>query len=692
MNAPAGPLFDVFYELESAAFPGVQLSVSELRIVEALNEPYKIELLVSAPDKAQAQHDMARLLGSDCTLRVDRRGRARSFRGRVREVHDGHDDPARAWARMVLVPALWMLGLGRESRIFQDMMVPEILAVVLAPDLARYGRTLLFAPTRLYARREYCVQYQESNLDFAHRLMEEEGIGYSFDHTSDHEVLVLHDSNRGFLPIESSFASGFVPYEPHNLEVSSTEPVVFFQHRRRPSTSELVVRDFDWTQRAPNVEERATRGIPGLTPTRAYEHGHGRSLYLWSYADGKYQAHDGVTQAALRVEAHANDELVGIGRGRVTGFTPGRRFQLGGHPTVGLDGEYAITRVEHTMERGEGTDADPYANRFECIPYAQTYRPARRAPKPRVYSVQTATVVGPAGEEIHTDEHGRIKVLFHWDRRDVHDETASCWVRVQQSWAGPGWGFVFLPRVGMEVVVTFIDGDPDRPLVTGCVYNGTNQPPYPLPAEKTKSTMKSQSSPGGSGFNELRFEDRAGAEEIFLHGQRDWNTVVENDVTERVGHDRTRHVRNDEAVHIGRHHVQSVGTTRTRSVGEDESVSVGGDRELHIGGDSQRQVGGAERIGIDGDRRVRVQGSERARVGGDRVESVGGHRVIASGGHFWLKAKRIVLDAEDELIAKVGDTYVRLMPDKAFVESFEVFLNSAEPAPDAAAPVDPEEQ
>lgn len=344
------------------------------------------------------------------------------------------------------------------------------------------------------------------------------------------------------------------------------------------------------------------------------------------------------------------------------------------------------------MERGEGTDADPYANRFECIPHAQTYRPARRAPKPRVYSVQTATVVGPAGEEIHTDEHGRIKVLFHWDRRDVHDETASCWVRVQQSWAGPGWGFVFLPRVGMEVVVTFIDGDPDRPLVTGCVYNGTNQPPYPLPAEKTKSTMKSQSSPGGSGFNELRFEDRAGAEEIFLHGQRDWNTVVENDVTERVGHDRTRHVRNDEAVHIGRHHVQSVGTTRTRSVGEDESVSVGGDRELHIGGDSQRQVGGAERIGIDGDRRVRVQGSERARVGGDRVESVGGHRVIASGGHFWLKAKRIVLDAEDELIAKVGDTYVRLMPDKAFVESFEVFLNSAEPAPDAAAPVDPEEQ
>lgn len=216
MNAPASPLSDVFYELESAAFPGMQLVVSEMRIVEALNEPYKIELLISLPESEHEQHDLARLLGRDCTLRLDRRGRARSFRGIVREMHDGDQDAPRAWARIVVVPALWLLGLGRDSRIFQDMMVPEILAVVLAPELARYGRTLLFVPTRSYARREYCVQYQESILDFAHRLMEEEGIGYSFDHTLDHEVLVLHDSNRTFLPVESAFASGFVPYEPHH--------------------------------------------------------------------------------------------------------------------------------------------------------------------------------------------------------------------------------------------------------------------------------------------------------------------------------------------------------------------------------------------------------------------------------------------------------------------------------------------
>ena len=692
MNAPTvSPLSDVSYELESAAFPGALLTVSDMRIVEALDEPYKLELLVSTPETDHEQHDMARLLGRDCTLRLDRRGRTRTFRGIVREVHDGDDEPHRAWARIVVVPALWMLGLGRDSRIFQDMTVPEILAAVLVPELARYGRLLLFVPTRPYARREYCVQYQESNLDFAHRLMEEEGIGYTFDHTLDRESLVLHDSNRLFVPIDGLFASGFVPYEPHNLEVSTTEPVVHFQHRRRPTIDDVVIRDFDWTQQAPIIETQARRDLVDLTPNRAYEHGLGRSLYLHHYAEQKYQAHDGAAQAPLRLEAYGVDELVGIGRGRVTGFAPGRRFTLSGHPTIGFDGEYVITHVEHTVVREDGSEADPYSNRFECIPYARPHRPARRTRKPRVQSVQTAMVVGPVGEEIHTDEHGRIKVCFHWDRVSARDETASCWLRVQQSWAGPGWGFLFLPRIGMEVIVTFLDGDPDRPLVTGCVYNGASRPPYPLPIEKTKSTIKTRSSPGGNGFNELRFEDRADAEEIFLHGQRDWNTIVLHDVTERVGHDRDRRVEHDESVHIGNHLVQTVGATRTRSVGESETVTIGGPRPTRVGADESRQVDGDDELSVEGSRRVGVRGAETRRVQGDGRESIGGHWVQRTGGQSWAKATRVVIEADEEIVLRVGEAYVRITADSIHVEAFETFINSGEPSPDTTPPVPPEE-
>lgn len=466
---------------------------------------------------------------------------------------------------------------------------------------------------------------------------------------------------------------------------------MFFQHRRRPTVDEVVIRDFDWTQEAPLIEVQAGRERLDLAPTRTYEHGLGRSLYLWSYAERKYQAHDGVAQASLRLEAHATDDLVGIGRGRVTSFAPGRRFTLGGHPTIGFDGEYLVTRVEHTVVREDGAESDPYANRFECIPYAQAHRAPRQARKPRVHSVQTASVVGPAGEEIHTDEHGRIKVLFHWDRRGVRDETASCWLRVQQAWAGPGWGFVFLPRIGMEVVVTFVDGDPDRPLVTGCVYNGASPPPYALPSEKTKSTIKTRTSPGGSGFNELRFEDRADAEEIFLHAQRDWNTVVLHDVTERVGHDRTRQVENDESVHVGHHHVQAVGANRTRSVGEDESVTIGGRRQTRVGGDETRQVDGDDELGVDGSRRVVVSGAEARRVGGTARETIGGHSVQRTHGQSWTKAARIVVEAEEEIVLRVGEAYLRITPDKIYVEAFETFINSAEPAPDTSPPASPDE-
>ena len=248
-----------------------------------------------------------------------------------------------------------------------------------------------------------------------------------------------------------------------------------------------------------------------------------------------------------------------------------------------------------------------YLNRFQVIPAAVPWRPDRTRDRPRIVGVQTASVVGPAGEEIHCDVHGRIKVQFHWDRLGSRDEHSSCWIRVVQTMGGAGWGFSFIPRIGMEVVVTFVEGDPDRPLVTGVVYNGENPCPYEFPADKTRLTLKTNSSPGGAGFNELRFEDRAGEEEIWLHGQKDWNTLILHDLTRKVG--------NDEA--------QEVVVDRTRKVGHDETVEVGNNKMKRIGVDETEQVG---------NNRTREVGKvEQITIGTDRIKSVGANETVTIG-------------------------------------------------------------
>jgi type VI secretion system secreted protein VgrG len=248
-----------------------------------------------------------------------------------------------------------------------------------------------------------------------------------------------------------------------------------------------------------------------------------------------------------------------------------------------------IRKVEHRadcpeVERGGASGSSVnYSNRFECFPLEVDQPPVARA-KPRVFGYQTAVVVGPPGEEIHTDRHGRVKVLMHWDReqRDEVPDT-SCWLRVAQMWAGAGWGTLFLPRVGMEVLVSFIDGDPDRPIVTGCVYNGANQPPYSLPNDRTKSTIKTSSSPGGSGFNELRFEDAKGTEELFMQAQRDMNTNVLRNQSTTVGNDQRVTVKNDRTVDITGYESDSVGKDRMRSVDGNEEITIAGSQYVQIG-------------------------------------------------------------------------------------------------------------
>jgi type VI secretion system secreted protein VgrG len=297
---------------------------------------------------------------------------------------------------------------------------------------------------------------------------------------------------------------------------------------------------------------------------------------------------------------------------------------------------------------------EEYRNEFVCIPANVPFRPARRTPRAIVQGAQTAIVVGPAGEEIFTDEHGRIKVQFHWDREGNRDDRSSCWIRVSQAWAGPGWGALYLPRIGQEVVVGFLEGDPDQPIVTGAVYNGANPPPISLPGEKTKSTLKSASSPGSNGSNEIRFEDAAGGEEVYLHAQKDLDIVVENDKAQKVGHDEKLEVKHDRS--------RQVGNDQSLKVGHDETISVSGSQWLEVGANRTTRVGGTHSETVGGDQSVSVGGAQTVTVALAAMESVGLAKALNVGGAYAVTVGAAMNEAVGGLKAEeVGGAKVEVV-------------------------------
>jgi type VI secretion system secreted protein VgrG len=334
--------------------------------------------------------------------------------------------------------------------------------------------------------------------------------------------------------------------------------------------------------------------------TRAGVDARGRTREIYDHTQRRFVVDLTEVRAAHTLEADTNPSERWHGRSNVCGLAPGRVLERD------EDGRrFVITRVVHLgvadedrlgADVSQGVAKERYSNDFECVPHETTIRPARVTPRPLVSGPETAIVTGPVGEEIHTDEHGRIKVHFHWDREGAYDDGSSCWIRVAQTWAGAGWGGLFIPRVGMEVVVSFLEGNPDRPLVVGCVYNGDNPPPYALPADKTKSTLKSRSSLGGAGFNEFRFEDLAGSEQIFLHAQKDLDEVVLHDHTLQVGNDETIAVGVNQMLSVGSNQAETIGASRTTSIGLQDSLTVGASQTIAVGVDRSSTVGGSDSL------------------------------------------------------------------------------------------------
>jgi type VI secretion system secreted protein VgrG len=642
----------------------VDWQVAGFRYSEAFNEPFElvVELYTTSLWAEPAQ-----LLGANATVTIERGVLARDIAGIVERIADGAIQQGRLVTQLTIVPALRALGMRKTSRIFQDMTIVEILQAVLDEGLGPYERSVDSGYlSGSYDAQEYTVQYQETDLQFVHRLMEEYGISYRFKTEDGKDVMLLGDSEGAWVDLVSlGNEAAVLPVNLRDGGSGGREDVRKFQRVSKLRSTVQRTMVFDWMAPTSLIQtegsEKADVVIPNgaeLAPEREdYDHGEPSTTYGYRTGGLVMAALD--KQVALRRALHQRDAVTCRGTSSATQLAPGCKFELLDHPQPDLAAEYLVTEVVHSygsFAGGEpGTDA--YTNQFECIPSAVEWRPQRRHPRPRIASVQTATVVGPAGEEIYTDEHGRIKVQFHWDRDGTFDENSSCFVRVVQPWAGNGWGFVWLPRINMEVIVTFVDGDVDRPVVTGCLYNGANATPYPLPDDKTKSTIKSNSSPGGGGFNELRFEDAAGSEEIFVHAQKDYNEVVLNNHTTKVDVDQTNTVGGNQTQSVSGNQTESVGGEQTMSVEKNRTVTITGSQSVTIKGSKAADGVNGSKLNITGDYKVDASNTIAIQAPTEIKLTCGGSSITMVPGTITLQAgggAKLVLDGNALLQSAAG--------------------------------------
>lgn len=597
---PEHQIAHVRYEFTVTEGPTIDADVRRVSMREGLSSPYEltVDLILSQTDSPVDE-----LLGAKCELLVDRTETLRSVFGVIDRYEDRGVINDRQRIRIRIVPAFKLLDQKINSRVFQGATVPQILDTVLSEALDLYGRQVNAASClqREYNKRDYCVQYRESALAFCSRLMEEEGIAYTFEPDVDTqaEVMVLYDNNSDY-PTTPLIEDDEVPIIPDRESEASVESIQSLRWCWSRQPNKVATQEDNF--KGPSVDrgEGEAADEHHGTEREVFLHGERRQITEDPIEDQNAESFSGedVQQrqpiAAQTLELHVRRTKVLRGSSNVTGFRPGTQFTLGTAHRDDLDGQvFLVTRVEH---RGDAVGAEinegdrefsEYENDFEAIPIAHEYRPSVVTPKPRVQGIQLATVVGPSGQEIHTDKYGRIRARFAWDRECEAPDAATCWMRVVQPWAGSNWGFVFIPRIGMEVVVHFIDGNPDRPMVSGSVYNESRKPPYTLPDDKTKSSIKTASSPGEDGYNELTFEDAAGSEQIIVHAQKDYNETVENN------------------------HSTTVHGSQTIGVDGSQSTSVGGDQSNTVKGNQNETITKNVVIKVEGTREEEITGLEK---------------------------------------------------------------------------------
>ncbi|WP_448646507.1 type VI secretion system Vgr family protein [Pseudomonas mohnii] len=595
----------VVYKLDIQGFP-YDFQVFEFKFTEALNETYEVKLeLVSE----RRDLDLESLLHLPAHLSFGPDGSG--VHGQVYRVAQGDSGARLTRYQMTLVPHLAYLAHRHNQRIFQQQNVPQIIQSVLSdhgmqPDVWR------FQVSGDYPPRLYCVQYNESDLDFIHRLCEEEGLHFHFQHNPDGHVLVFGDDQTVF-PLPDAPTA----YAQDSGMVADASVIDRFNVRLETRTTQVSRRDYHFEK--PNVQLEA-------------EAAEARVPVLEDYGfPGQFTLRDRGEHLSQRtLERHRADYRQGNGRSDQSLMRSGSFVEMSMHPRPDCNGLWLLTRVVHVgrqpqvleeaaaaSDNGDGF-IQGYRNHFVATPWDVIFRPALKHAKPRIPGNQHAVVTGPPGEEIYCDVYGRVKVQMMWDRDGQLNERTSCWLRVATGWAHDRYGSVQIPRVGMEVLVGFAEGDPDKPFVLGCLPNAVTPVPLDLPAEQTRSILRSQSSPGGGGYNELRIEDRKGAEEIAIRAQRDY----------------VQHVLNDQRIQVDNQLTVVVGGIASHDLRSDEHHLTHGNRLTELKQD--------DHLWVQGDRHIRVasqrlSASQHVHLGaGQQVVIDGGaHVTIKAGGH-WL--------------------------------------------------------
>ena len=653
-----------------------EFEVVSFELKEEISAPFTLELeLISfEPDI-----DFGQLLDKPIVFTIwDGKGPLRHVHGLVSRFSQGESGFYRTYYHALVEPILARAGLRSNWRIFQQKTVPQIIELMLQ----RQGIDQYELRANLdHQVREFCVQAGETDFDFIARLAAEEGFVYRFEHSEKLHKLIITDQlqslglishgalktdndDEGFFDSEDVFDPNTVLYQSNSGGDQATPCLRRLRYSEQVRTSRQVQRDYTFTHPAYRQEHRACG--PFLE--------HQSTEYERFDYPGRYKR-DAVGKPFTenRITALRHDVRIAEVQGDDVRLQPGLSFTLTGHPRDDLNAHWRVNSVVHKgsqftslQEEADGLDQSTrYEQTAQLVPGRTEWRPAPLK-KPRVDGPHMATVVGPSGEEIYCDEWGRVKVSFPWDRESNNNEFSSCWVRVSQGWAGGSWGSMAIPRIGQDVIIQYVNGDPDQPMITGRTYCGNQLPPYDLPDHKTRMTIKSQTHKG-DGFNELRFEDELGRQEVFIHAQKDQNNVVKHNETTFVGNDRSEQVDHDESLSIGHDRSKTVGNDERVRIGQDTFVDIGRNQKINIAKDRIEAVGNH--------RHDRITANHHISVGGNLEQQVEGHAELEAGLEIRRRTRRYDLRTAEAVIIQGPGGSIRIDDKGITLDSPTIHIN-----------------
>ncbi|MEQ9842975.1 type VI secretion system tip protein TssI/VgrG [Pectobacterium brasiliense] len=609
------------FTVKVGALEAGTFAVVDFRLDEGLNRPFSLSLSLAS---ALPDVDFGAVLDQPCELMIWYEGELkRRVSGIVSGFTQGDTGFRRTRYQVEVRPALWRLGLRTNARIFQAQKPEAIIGALLEEaGITDYA----FALRNEHAVREYCVQYRESDLAFITRLAAEEGMYFFHEYEEGKHRVVFADDAGALTKGPELF------FNLATQGLSEGEYVRRFHYAERVSTAEVELKDYSFKTPAYGLSHKKMSG----------ELAHQRESYQHYDYPGRYkQDPSGKAFSGYRLDALRSGAVTSEGESNCAGLMPGNTFTLTEHPNATLNAVWQTVSVTHAgqqpqaLEEESGGEPTTMSNSFAVVKGTTTWRAAMPY-KPMVDGPQIATVVGPTGEEIYCDPYGRVKLQFPWDRYGASNDQSSCWVRVSQGWAGGQYGMIAIPRIGHEVIVSFLEGDPDQPIVTGRTFHATNPSPYPLPANKTRTVLRTKTHQG-EGFNELRFEDQAGQEEIYIHGQKDLKALVENDVVWHIKHDAHTEIDNERV-------------TRVKA---------------------------NDHLTVENEKRDHVKGGLSLTVDASMHQKLGQALLIEAGEEVHVKAgAKVVLEAGAELTLKVGGSFVKIDPSGVTLVGPGIKMNS----------------